>query len=325
MSKQDRSPQGVAQSFLRTRLGIKTHTQTSWLRHTACDEVMSIRQAVQVESIGLTEGQVRTWSAHLRHQLEKGDQAEVEATSEILARSVLPVTALVALRNHWRFTSPAAAFTAFWSESLLAVKRFDPSKGRLRFAAFIEQTLRLRAEAVAEDANGGERKLLERLDALQKWIDELGFTPSVTAKELFEAIQDSLSEHDFERQYFTTVLRVSNALDILQTRGVSGPLSLDFAEDEETGTLSDTLATDPEDDQYARQIQAISPVLAALEDHGLLDDVLTLPEGVLHELLETASRPNGAQWLAAAALVQGLREDFVQQVVNITLPFYKSA
>lgn len=121
MDEQNRSNQGVAGAFLGTRLTIRTRTQERWQRYTASDEVMQIRQTVQVETLGLTEGQVRSWARYLQDLLKNGGGLEeVNATREILARSVLPVTTVVAFRNHWRFSTPGAAFAAIWAESVNA-------------------------------------------------------------------------------------------------------------------------------------------------------------------------------------------------------------
>lgn len=328
MSEQDRSSQGVAQRFLRERLTVKTRTQRAWSRYTPSDEVMAIRQTVQVETIGLTEGAVRGWAHYLQDLLENsGDPAELNATKEILARSVLPVTAVVALRNHWRFSTPGAAFSAFWLESLQAVARFNPAAGRLRFAAFMESTLSMRAEAVAEDAEGGERKLLERIDTIRAWIEEFGFTPSVTAEELFERIRACLTEAEFEHQYFTTVRRVENALEALRVRGAGNLLSIDFTGDDEdeTGTLADTLAVDEEAAEWNRLLSEVSLVRAQLEDAGLFKEVMALPEGALNELLEMAAKAQDDRWLPAIAVVMGLDAKFVKEVVRIVLPFWKNA
>lgn len=327
-TQQDRSSQGVAQTFLSTRLTLKTKTQLAWSRYVPSDEVMQIRQTVQVETLGLTEGQVRSWAHYLQDLLaNSGDPAEVNATKELLARSVLPVSAVVALRNHWRFSTPSAAFNAFWAESLQAVTRFNPASGRLRFAAFMESTLSMRAEAVAEDAEGGERKLLERIDSIKAWIEEFGFTPSVTAKELFERLQAFLTEEEFEHQYFTSVRRVENALEALRIRGAGQLLSIDFTGDDEdeTGSLADTLMVDEDAAERSRLRAEVSPVLAQLEDAGLLEEVMALPEGTLHELLECAAKAKDDAWLEPMALVFGLSKSFVKDVVRIALPFFKNA
>ena len=326
--QQERGNQGVAQNFLGTRLTLKTKTQEAWSRYTPSDEVMQIRQTVQVETLGLTEGQVRNWAQYLQDLLENnGSPEEVNATKEILARSVLPMTAVVALRNHWRFSTPSAAFNAFWTESMQAVTRFKPASGRLRFAAFMESTLTMRAEAVAEDSEGGERKLLERIDSIKAWIEEFELPLSVTAKELFERLQAFLTEGEFEHQYFTSVRRVENALEALRIRGAGQLLSIDFTgnDEDETGSLSDTLMVDEELAERNRLRSEVSPVLAQLEDAGLLEEVMTLPEGTLNELLECAAKANDDAWLEPMALVFGLSKSFVREVVRIALPFFKNA
>lgn len=328
INMRDCSNQGVAEGFLSERLTVKTKTQEAWIKYTPSDEVMAIRQTVQVETIGLTEGQVRAWAGYLQDLLKNdGSPDEVNATKEILARSVLPMTAVVALRNHWRFATPSAAFTAFWSESVQAVTRFNPASGRLRFAAFMESTLTMRAEAVAEDAEGGERKLLERIDSIKAWIEELGFTESVTAEELFEAMKAAIGDVAFGHQYFTTQKRVENALEALRVRGAGNLLSIDFSgdDDDETGTLTDTLMVDEEAAERNRLRAEVSPVLAQLEDAGLLDDVLALPEGALHDLLESAAKAQDDKWLPAIAVAMGLDVSFVKDVVRIAMPFFKSA
>ncbi|MBZ9714959.1 hypothetical protein [Deinococcus multiflagellatus] len=328
MNQQDGNLQGAAQSFLSTRKTLKTATQEAWSRYVPSDEVMQIRQTVQVETLGQTERQVREWSTVLRNLIQyDGDPAEVNAIKEILARSVLPVTAVVALRNHWRFSSPTAAFNAFWTESLQAVTRFNPASGRLRFAAFMENTLSRRAEAVAEDAEGGERKLLERIDSLKAWIEEFGLTPSVTADELFHRIQTFLTEAEFEHQYFTTVRRVENALEALRVRGSGNLLSIDFTgnDEDETGSLADTLMVDDEVAERSRLRSEVGSVLTELEAAGLLDEVMALPEGMLNELLESAAKAKDDAWLTPMAMVFGLSATFVKEVVRIALPFFKNA
>ena len=319
----DPNKKGVAQAHLSARLSTKTSVQKAEMSVAASDEIAGIRMTVFVESISLTEGQARQWSVYLAAVREFPDgDGEADAAREILQRAALPITAVVALRNHWRFTSPAEAFSAFWSESRNAVARFDPTKGRLRFDAFMESTLSMRAEAIAEEQQG-ERKLQERLDSLQAWIDDLGLSLSVTTEELYEAIKAACtSDEDFKHQYFHTLTRVRNTLEVLQTRGHS-VLSLDYQEDDESGVLRDTLTTDEETAEHQRQLAALSPVLQELEDEGLLDEVLALPEGHLHSLLEGAVK--GQQWLDMAASTLGVSADLAKRVSHKLIAFYKSA
>ncbi len=318
----DQSEKGVAQAHLRTRLNTKTSVQQAEMSVAASDEVAGIRMAVFVESISLTEGQARQWSEYLAavREIPEGE-GEADAAREILQRAALPITAVVALRNHWRFTSPAEAFSAFWTESRNAVARFDPLRGRLRFDAFMESTLSMRAEAIAEEQQG-ERKLQERLDSLQAWIDDLGLSLSVTAEGLYQAIRNACEDEDFAKGYFRTLIRVRNTLEVLQTRGYR-VLSLDFQDDDEQGVLRDTLTTDEEDADHQRQLAALSPVLQELEDEGLLDEVLALPEGYLHTLLEGAAK--GQEWLNTAASTLGVSSDLAKRVSSKLIAFYKSA
>lgn len=317
------SKKGVAQAYLGARLSTKTTQQLAALSEGARDEVAEIRRTVLIESISMTEGQARSWGEHLTTLDPNEDPAEHDATREILMRVALPITAVIALRNHWRFTSPAESMSAFWSESRNAVCRWDTSKGRLRFTAFMESTLGMRAEAVAEEQQG-DRNLQERLDSLQNWIDDLGLNLSVTAEELFEAIKACCETEGtpLKSEYFHTLRRVSNTLEVLQTRGHT-VLSLDHQEDDSESSLKDTLATDEADTERQRNLAALGPVVQELEDEGLLEDALSLPEGHLHSLLEAAAQ--GPQWLNAAASVLGVKLDFAVRVSDKLTAFYKSA
>lgn len=317
------SKKGVAQAYLSARLSTKTVAQQGALSEGARDEVAEIRRTVLLESISMTEGQARSWGQYLANLDPNEDIEEHDATREILMRVALPITALVALRNHWRFASPAEAMSAFWSESRNAVKRWDTSKGRLRFTSFMESTLGMRAEAVAEEQQG-DRKLQERLDSLQNWIDDLGLSVGVTAEELFEAIKARCEEEGtpLKSEYFHTLLRVRNTLEVLQTRGHT-VLSLDHQEEEGESSLKDTLATDEQEAERQRNLAALGPVVRELEDEGLLEEALALPEGHLQSLLEAAVQ--GPQWLNAAACVLGVKLDFAERVSRKLTAFYKSA
>ncbi|MGI8747033.1 MAG: hypothetical protein ACR2J4_01595 [Deinococcus sp.] len=66
-------------------------------------------------------------------------------------------------------------------------------------------------------------------------------------------------------------------------------------------------------------------MLTQLEQAGLLDGVMALPEGALNELLEFAARAQGDSWLPAIAVVMGLDARFVREVVRTVLPFFKGA
>lgn len=82
---------------------------------------------------------------------------------------------------------------------------------------------------------------------------------------------------------------------------------------------------DAEAAERGRLLAEVSPVLTQLEQAGLLDGVMALPEGALNELLEFAARAQGDSWLPAIAVVMGLDARFVREVVRTVLPFFKGA